>query len=112
MINIRKDQYKEECTSEEELKSLFDIYLNNPELNIKDITSMACDFLLAGVHTTSYTMSFLLYNIATNKVIQDRLFCEAVENLPNLNDPINSNVLTGKFNINTYMISLILNSMM
>jgi ecdysteroid 22-hydroxylase len=35
-------------------KSLFDEYLSNPALDLQDIVGMACDLLLAGVHTVGY----------------------------------------------------------
>lgn len=101
LINIRKETAS--TAFEEDSKSLFDIYLTNPDLDVKDITSMACDFLLAGVHTTSYSVGFLLYNIANNKRVQDLLFREVKEILPNSDDPITANLLNSKF----IMISLI-----
>ena len=41
------------------------------ELDWKDVTTLIADMLLAGIDTSSYTTGFLLYQLATNqKVVQ------------------------------------------
>nr|AIL94171.1 cytochrome P450 CYP302A1 [Tigriopus japonicus] len=42
-------------------------------LDKKDAISFVADMLLAGIDTTSYTMSFLLYHLSRNPSIQDQL---------------------------------------
>lgn len=63
--------------------SLLEQYLNNPKLDVKDLYGMACDLLLAGVHTTSYTLSFALHYISSDHRVQDLIYAEALKILPN-----------------------------
>ena len=67
-------------------KSLLEDYLKNPNLELNDIIGMAADLLLAGVHTTAYTTSFLLYHLALNPEKQEKLYNEARRILPNSTD--------------------------
>ncbi|XP_058462813.1 cytochrome P450 302a1, mitochondrial [Malaya genurostris] len=64
-------------------RSLLEEYLRNPNLDLYDITGMAADLLLAGVHTTSYTIAFTLYYLCLNPEVQNRLLEEATKILPN-----------------------------
>ncbi|KAK2588152.1 hypothetical protein KPH14_004202 [Odynerus spinipes] len=63
-------------------KSLLDAYLSNPALDEKDIIGMACDMLLAGIDTTTYTMAFLLYHLGQNPECQEKLRSECLNLLP------------------------------
>lgn len=74
-------------------KCLMDIYLRSKDLDFKDIIGISCDFLLAGMDTTSYTTSFLLYYLALNKEVQNRLWEEVKRLLPNSNSPVTKEVL-------------------
>ncbi|KAG7210918.1 hypothetical protein KM043_016295 [Ampulex compressa] len=74
-------------------RSLVEAYLENPVLDIKDVVGMACDLLLAGVDTTTYTTSFILYHLARNPRIQDKLRAEAAALLPDRNQPITTATL-------------------
>ncbi|KAG5863274.1 hypothetical protein JTB14_027897 [Gonioctena quinquepunctata] len=38
--------------------TLLETYMSSPELDFKDIIGVVCDFLLAGIDTTTYTTSF------------------------------------------------------
>ncbi|XP_020289408.1 cytochrome P450 302a1, mitochondrial isoform X2 [Pseudomyrmex gracilis] len=58
-------------------QSLLDEYLKNEALDIKDIVGMACDILLAGMDTTTYSMGFALYHLGRNVEAQERLRSEA-----------------------------------
>ncbi|XP_015180048.1 PREDICTED: cytochrome P450 302a1, mitochondrial-like isoform X2 [Polistes dominula] len=73
--------------------SLLDAYLKNPALDKKDIVGMACDMLLAGIDTTSYTMSFVLYHLGKNPECQEKLRSECLKLLPDSNQDITVNVL-------------------
>ncbi|XP_055606227.1 cytochrome P450 302a1, mitochondrial [Uranotaenia lowii] len=64
-------------------RSLLEEYLRNPNLELNDIIGMAGDLLLAGVHTTSFTMSFVLYHLALNPEVQQKLYEEGKKVLPN-----------------------------
>ncbi|XP_046818173.1 cytochrome P450 302a1, mitochondrial-like isoform X2 [Vespa crabro] len=73
--------------------SFLDAYLNNPALDKKDIIGMACDMLLAGVDTTTYTMAFVLYHLGKNPKCQEKLRSECLKLLPDSNKPIETNIL-------------------
>ncbi|CAH1104790.1 unnamed protein product [Psylliodes chrysocephalus] len=62
--------------------SLVDSYLSSPEIDFKDIIGVVCDFLLAGIDTSTYTTSFLLYHVANNPSVQDRIYEESLKMLP------------------------------
>ena len=47
-------------------------WLASRELDTRDVVTAVEDFLLAGVHTSAYAASFLLYNMACNPEVQDR----------------------------------------
>ncbi|XP_031640916.1 cytochrome P450 302a1, mitochondrial [Contarinia nasturtii] len=64
-------------------RSLLDDYLLNPKLDLADVVGMACDLLLAGVDTTTYSTCFLLYHLARNPNVQEKVFQEALTVLPN-----------------------------
>lgn len=74
-------------------KSFLDAYLENPVLDIKDIVGMACDMLLAGIDTTSYSTAYILYHLAKNQNIQEKLRIETTQLLKNHNEPISINIL-------------------
>ncbi|XP_055318512.1 cytochrome P450 302a1, mitochondrial [Sitodiplosis mosellana] len=63
-------------------RSLLDDYLLNPRLDLADVVGMACDLLLTGIDTTTYSTCFLLYHIARNPHVQERVFQEAFNALP------------------------------
>ncbi|XP_039437333.1 cytochrome P450 302a1, mitochondrial [Culex pipiens pallens] len=63
-------------------RSLLEEYLRNPALDLHDIIGMAADLLLAGVHTSAYTTSFVLYHLCHNPEAQEKLFREACKILP------------------------------
>jgi ecdysteroid 25-hydroxylase CYP302A1 len=73
--------------------SLLDQYLKNPNLDVKDLYGMAADLLLAGVHTSSFTMAFALYHISKDQRVQDLIFQEALKVLPNCDDPITPTII-------------------
>lgn len=76
--------------------SLLDQYLQNPNLNIKDLHGSASDLLLAGIHTTAYIASFALYHITTNPHVQELMYKEALKALPNADDPITPSVINAE----------------
>ncbi|XP_011500081.1 PREDICTED: cytochrome P450 302a1, mitochondrial [Ceratosolen solmsi marchali] len=59
-------------------KSLLQSYLCNPYLDYKDIVGMACDMLLAGIDTTTYSSAFALYHLARNPEAQKKVQAEAM----------------------------------
>ncbi|KAF5298333.1 hypothetical protein FQR65_LT01111 [Abscondita terminalis] len=74
--------------------SLLESYLSCPDLDFKDIIGVVCDFLLAGVDTTSYTTSFILYHLARNRLSQSTLFQECRRLLPEPDSPVTKEVLS------------------
>lgn len=73
--------------------SLLDQYLRNPKLDVKDLHGMAADLLLAGVHTSAYTTSFVLYHISNDQRVQELMFEEAVKILPNEDDSLTPSMM-------------------
>lgn len=75
-------------------QSLLDTYFNSPELDFKDLIGIVCDFLLAGMDTTSYSTSFLLYYLALNNEVQNKLNKEACTLLPTKHSSVTKDVLS------------------
>ncbi|KAI4495471.1 hypothetical protein M0802_008685 [Mischocyttarus mexicanus] len=92
-VAIEMVNKKIENRTDSSKKSLLDAYLNNPALDKKDIVGMACDMLLAGIDTTSYTMSFVLYHLGKNPECQQKLRSECLNLLPDSNQPITANII-------------------
>ena len=47
-------------------------WLASSDLDTKDVVTAVEDFLLAGVHTSAYAASFLLYNLARHQEVQEK----------------------------------------
>ncbi|CAH0558339.1 unnamed protein product [Brassicogethes aeneus] len=77
--------------------TLLESYLASPELDFKDIIGMACDFILAGIDTTSYTSSFMLYHLAKSQCVQSTLYQESRKLLPNTYSKVTKEVLQEAF---------------
>ncbi|XP_008552208.1 cytochrome P450 302a1, mitochondrial isoform X2 [Microplitis demolitor] len=92
LVNKKINDMKSKPAFENE--SLLEIYLKNENLDVKDVVGMACDMLLAGVDTTSYSVAFGLYHLAKNLNAQEKLQSEASRLLPN-DDPITATTLRG-----------------
>jgi ecdysteroid 25-hydroxylase CYP302A1 len=50
-ISKKKESLRKSSTTDNEVKSLLELYLSSKELDMKDVTGMAVDMLLAGVDT-------------------------------------------------------------
>jgi ecdysteroid 25-hydroxylase CYP302A1 len=50
-ISKKKESLAQSAANENEAKSLLELYLSSKELDMKDVTGMAVDMLLAGVDT-------------------------------------------------------------
>ncbi|XP_015433714.1 PREDICTED: cytochrome P450 302a1, mitochondrial, partial [Dufourea novaeangliae] len=87
LVSLKKDEEARQS------KSLLNAYFENSALDIKDIVGMACDMLLAGIDTTTYSTAFTLYHLAKNQHIQDKLRSEATQLLPQHNQPITADIL-------------------
>lgn len=76
--------------------SLLDQYLKNPNLDVKDLYGMAADALLAGIDTSSYSLSFALYYISNDRRIQDLMFQEALSVLPSETASITPSIINSE----------------
>ncbi|XP_012220652.1 cytochrome P450 302a1, mitochondrial [Linepithema humile] len=74
-------------------ESLLEEYFKNESLDVKDIVGMACDMLLAGIDTTTYTTSFALYHLGRNTNVQEKLRAEAMALLKDHTSPITAEIL-------------------
>lgn len=74
--------------------SLLDSYLLSPEVDFKDIIGVVCDFLLAGIDTSSYTTSFLLHHLGTHPRAQENIYQEAHRLLPYTSTSVTSEMLS------------------
>ncbi|XP_039748636.1 cytochrome P450 302a1, mitochondrial isoform X1 [Pararge aegeria] len=59
-------------------KSLLDSFIRLPNIDLKDLTGIMVDILMAAIDTTSYTTSFALYHLARNQECQDNIFNEVL----------------------------------
>ncbi|KAH0952125.1 hypothetical protein HN011_010875 [Eciton burchellii] len=75
-------------------RSLLEEYSKNDALDVKDIVGMACDMLLAGMDTTTYTTAFALYYLAKDTRVQEKLRSEAASLLTDRTSPITPQVLS------------------
>ncbi|XP_034943808.1 cytochrome P450 302a1, mitochondrial [Chelonus insularis] len=91
MVNLKVKQMKER--SNKDNASLLELYLQNGDVDTKDVVGMACDMLLAGIDTTTYSIAYALYHLARNIESQKKLQTEAATLLPDQNDPITSATL-------------------
>ncbi|XP_001601675.1 cytochrome P450 302a1, mitochondrial [Nasonia vitripennis] len=80
MVSEKLEKLKDEAPNEKQ--SLLEIYLQNPELDFKDVVGMACDMLLAGIDTTTYSSAFALYHLSRNPETLDKLHAEASRLIP------------------------------
>ncbi|XP_072396930.1 cytochrome P450 302a1, mitochondrial [Diabrotica undecimpunctata] len=74
--------------------SLLDSYLSSPEVDFKDIIGVVCDFLLAGIDTSAYTTSFVLYHIANSPSVQENIYREAHKLLPSQLSRVTEEILS------------------
>ncbi|KAJ2946948.1 hypothetical protein O0L34_g16295 [Tuta absoluta] len=63
-------------------KSLLGSFIQQSNLDLKDITGMMVDILMAAIDTTAYSTAFALYHLARNPACQEKLHKEAVTLLP------------------------------
>ncbi|CAG7667369.1 unnamed protein product, partial [Allacma fusca] len=61
--------------------------------DIRDIVTMSADMILAGIDTTAFTSSFILYHLAQNDHQQQLLFDELKTLLPTWDTPMTSEIL-------------------
>ena len=64
-------KYVKEAKCQE--NSLINAYQVNNELDSKDIVTLVCDFLLAGIDTSANSMAFLLFELSKSLKVQQDL---------------------------------------
>ncbi|RZC32297.1 cytochrome P450 302a1, mitochondrial, partial [Asbolus verrucosus] len=89
LVALKMSTFKEKSQGP---PTLLERYIASTSLDFKDMIGMACDFLLAGVDTTTYSSSFLLYHLAVNPSTQEALYQESLRLLPNPSDPVTVDV--------------------
>ncbi|OAD56756.1 hypothetical protein WN48_02992 [Eufriesea mexicana] len=97
MVALELVSQKQRDMKSQHNKSFLNAYLENPALDIKDIVGMACDMLLAGIDTTTYSTAFALYHLAKNQDIQNKLRIETQQLLAHHNQPITADILRNAF---------------
>ena len=65
--------------------SILNAYYKDSRLCDRDRFTLVADFLLAGIDTSSYTMAFLLYELAKNSQVQNDLWSE-IKGLENIDE--------------------------
>lgn len=95
-IDFVSQKTKNKLENGEKSTTFFEEYLKNPKLELGDVIGMACDLILAGIDTTTYTTSFALYHISRNRLVQEKLFEEILKLLPDPNGEITTTMLNSQ----------------
>ncbi|KAI5631963.1 cytochrome p450 domain-containing protein [Phthorimaea operculella] len=75
-------------------KSLLASFIQQPNLDLKDITGMMVDILMAAIDTTAYSTAFALYHLSRNPACQEKLYKEAVTLLPSKDSVLTAETLS------------------
>ena len=78
-VDVKIENSELELENSDDKKTLLEHWLASKDLDTNDVATGVEDFLLAGVHTSTYTIGFLLYHVATNPQVQDKLCRECVQ---------------------------------
>ncbi|XP_057367927.1 cytochrome P450 302a1, mitochondrial-like [Daphnia carinata] len=92
-VNAKKAELLTKKFADDSQKTLLEVYLTSKDLDVKDVITMVADMLLAGIDTSSYTMSFILYHLAKNPLSQEKIYLEVKQLLPKSNSVVTSDVL-------------------
>lgn len=63
-------------------RTVLEKFLSMPDVDIKDVFAMILDMFLAGIDTTAYSTTFILYYLAMNRRCQEKLALELGSLLP------------------------------
>nr|AID54852.1 cytochrome P450 CYP302A1 [Helicoverpa armigera] len=74
--------------------SLLGSFLQQPNLDLKDVVGMMVDILMAAIDTTAYTTSFALYHISRNPEVQQKMFDEILQLLPTKDTRMSSEIVS------------------
>ncbi|XP_039612379.1 sterol 26-hydroxylase, mitochondrial-like [Polypterus senegalus] len=88
LVDKKMDEIQSHLMKGEEIKGEYLTYLlSNGKLATKDVYGSVAELLLAGVDTTSNTMTFALYELSRNLAVQNALYHEVQKQLPNKKIP-------------------------
>ncbi|XP_077488423.1 cytochrome P450 302a1, mitochondrial-like isoform X2 [Amblyomma americanum] len=76
-------------------RTVLEKFLSTPGIDIKDIFTMILDMFLAGIDTTAYSTTFILYHLATNGSCQEKLAHELLSLLPGKDSKLSMQQLQG-----------------
>lgn len=76
-------------------RTVLEKFVTTPGIDIKDVFTMILDMFLAGIDTTAYSTTFILYYLATNRHCQDRLAQELRTLLPTQDSKLSLEQLQG-----------------
>ncbi|XP_063220343.1 cytochrome P450 302a1, mitochondrial isoform X2 [Bacillus rossius redtenbacheri] len=94
---LQKMELMKECAnkcSPEHHPSLLEAYLSSPDIDYKDVIGMAVDMILAGIDTTSNSVSFALYHLAKNPHAQMKLHEESCKLLSRVDCLVTAEMLS------------------
>uniref|UniRef100_A0A3B3UUM9 Cytochrome P450 family 27 subfamily A member 1 n=1 Tax=Poecilia latipinna TaxID=48699 RepID=A0A3B3UUM9_9TELE len=83
LIDKKMEDIQQRVDNDQNVEDEYLTYLlSNSQLSIKDIYASVTELLLAGVDTTSNTLTWTLYQLSRNPEIQDRLYEEVSSLVP------------------------------
>ncbi|XP_046450479.1 cytochrome P450 302a1, mitochondrial-like isoform X1 [Daphnia pulex] len=92
-VNAKNAELRSRNDQDQSQKTLLEVYLTSKDLDVKDVVTMVSDMLLAGIDTSSYTMSFILYHLARNPLKQEKVYQEVNRFVPNSTSPVTQDIL-------------------
>lgn len=94
-VEAKDNELRSQPQEANETDSVLEHFLRTSGLDKKDIVSVVCDTLLAGIDTGAFTLSYALYNLATNPEKQEILAKEAQDLLQQSDGEVTQKVLMG-----------------
>ncbi|MEQ2295896.1 hypothetical protein AMECASPLE_019305 [Ameca splendens] len=83
LIDKKMEEIQQQVDKTQDVKGEYLTYLlSNTQMSIKDVYASITELLLAGVDTTSNTLTWALYQLSKNPEIQDRLYEEVSTLVP------------------------------
>ncbi|KAL1487303.1 hypothetical protein MTO96_008087 [Rhipicephalus appendiculatus] len=79
---LEKAKVGEEGAETGRERTVLEKFLSMPGVDIKDVFAMILDMFLAGIDTTAYSTTFILYYLAMNRRCQEKLALELGSLLP------------------------------
>ena len=87
-LTIKNNELKDNGINSSENKSFLRHFLNNPDVDQKDLLVMIEDMFQAGIDTTTFTAGFALYHLSRNSWAQNKLRTEINSVLKSKSDPL------------------------